>query len=191
MTTSHRCHRKRVTLVELHRLRYPRVLLFPPEAAACPLSPGVHLAVWGERERARRLCHCFPKPTAQPTERINPHKSFSDSSVSPAVEEKWLNLKEVKAEQRLFYHKETLQAWLPPLDFSLGSQSLAQCDISPFNPQPKEQSAHLTCSTLILILVARFAERHLPLVTENWNMVTLSTDAIFWVCRHCGNFDVT
>lgn len=48
MTTSHWCHRKRVTLLELHRLRYPRILLFPSEAAAGPLSPGVHLPFCGE-----------------------------------------------------------------------------------------------------------------------------------------------
>lgn len=50
MTTSHRCHREWVTLVKLHRLRYPRILLFSSEAAAGPLSPGVHLPICGEQE---------------------------------------------------------------------------------------------------------------------------------------------
>lgn len=51
MTTSHWCHHKRVTLLELHRLRYPRILLFPSEAAAGPLSPGVHLPFCGRSSR--------------------------------------------------------------------------------------------------------------------------------------------
>lgn len=50
MTTSHRCHGKRVTLVEQHRLRYPAVLLLSSEASARPLSPRVRLPFCKTRE---------------------------------------------------------------------------------------------------------------------------------------------
>lgn len=51
MTTSHWCHHKWVTLVKLHRLWYPRILLFSSKAAAGPLSPGVHLPFCRKQER--------------------------------------------------------------------------------------------------------------------------------------------
>lgn len=48
MTTSHRGDSEWMGLVELNRLWYPRILLFPAKATASSLPPGVHLSIYRE-----------------------------------------------------------------------------------------------------------------------------------------------
>lgn len=79
MTTGHRCHRKWVTLVELHWLWYPRILLFSSQTAAGPLSPCVHLPFCREQKEKKQVTR-FRVRTPRC---INPHRSLTSGSVSP------------------------------------------------------------------------------------------------------------
>lgn len=112
MTTSHRRHREWVTLVKLHRLGYPRILFLPPEAAAGPLSPGVHLPICGERQEKKLV-------TASHRNRSSTALSLSRRSIMASSEGS-------QSGTKTSLNKENPQAVLPLLAFSPGSLLLAQ-----------------------------------------------------------------
>lgn len=51
MATGHWRDSERVALVELHSLRFPRILFFSAESTACPFTPGVHLPLYRMKEQ--------------------------------------------------------------------------------------------------------------------------------------------
>lgn len=79
MTTSHRCHRERVTFIELHWLWYPRILLFSSQAATGPLAPGVHLPFCREQKQKKK--RMVTKLRVRTPACINSHRSLTDGSV--------------------------------------------------------------------------------------------------------------
>lgn len=111
MTTSHRRHRERVTFIELHWLWYPRILLFSSQAAAGPLAPRVHLPFCREQKQKKKK-RMVTKLRVRAPAFINPHRSLTDGSVSPAVAAQWLDLTEIRVEQSPY---STKKAWLASL----------------------------------------------------------------------------